>query len=569
MTIKPRRIGKHMSALPNKIGSLIYLTLLLMMASNAQAELTAAVDRQEMFFGESFTLTITSDQNTNSQPDFTLLDAVFHVGQTGKSSSTQIVNGSVSTQTTWQVLLVPKSIGSHIIPPIEVDGEQTKAIKITVNKPDPNAQAKGDIFIEIETDKTSAYVQEEILLTVRLLYAINLKNGALSDPAGNGVIVQQVNKGANYTTQRNNKTYQVLERKYAIFAENSGPLTLNPLVFEGEVTDNSRQSFGMFQRGRPIRQVSEMLELEIKQIPQDFVNKDWIPAKQVTLQQSWSQNKPYQVGEPITRTINLTAVGLSETQLPDLTIDSIDEAKIYQDKTDTMTRTDGQQLIASKIIKYAVIPTTAGTLEIPEFTLEWYDTASQSAQVARIPATTLPIEAADASTTQAPQAIDFQPQQIPATEVIDNTLMPNQTSTANNWLWQILTAVFAALWLLTVWLWLLRSKRAPVTTTQTDTNAHRVPTTIKGLNHASANELQNQLLSWWNQNHQQQVTNLGQIRDQLAAGEARQAISQLQSCLYSSEDQMPQVDWQQLIKNGQLKPAITQQPTTTGLPELY
>ncbi len=558
-----------MTMFPQKPVSLTAFLILMVFSATSHAEIKAAVDRQEMFLGESFTLTITSDQNTNSQPDFTLLDAVFHVGQTGKSSSTQIVNGSVSTQTTWQVLLVPKSIGSHIIPPIEVDGESTRPIKVTVNKPDPNAQAKGDIFIEIEADKTSAFVQEEILLTVRLLYAINLKNGALSDPAGEGVIIQQVNKGANYTTQRNNKTYQVLERKYAIFAENSGPLTLNPLVFEGEVTDNSRQSFGMFQRGRPIRQVSEMLELDIKQIPQDFVNKDWIPAKQVTLQQSWSQNKPYQVGEPITRTINLTAVGLSETQLPDLAIDSIADAKIYQDKTDTLTRTDGQQLIASKIIKYAVIPTVQGTLEIPEFTLEWFDTASQSARFARIPASSLAIEAAAAGTTQAPKAIDFQPQQIPTTQVTDNTIDPSASTPGKTQLWQILTFVFGGMWLMTALLLVMRAKGQQTPQTKAPKTVGNNRVSIAQLNQATPSELQSTLLNWWNQEHQQQLTNLGQISDQLTAGEAKDAINQLQQCLYSHGHPMPTVDWQQMIKQSRFKPAQVEQQQTNGLPELY
>ena len=128
----------------------ILMIWVLWLSSAAHAEIKARVDRNSIYLGESLTLTIKSDQNTNSQPDFTLLDAVFHVGQTGKSSSTQIINGQVNTETAWQVLLVPKSIGQHIIPPLEVDGEQTEVIKIEVKKPDPKAQAKGDIFIEID-----------------------------------------------------------------------------------------------------------------------------------------------------------------------------------------------------------------------------------------------------------------------------------------------------------------------------------------------------------------------------------------------------------------------------------
>ena len=542
------------------------IMLLLTCSTWAQAELKASVDRQEMYLGESLNLTIVSDKNTSSQPDFTLLDAVFHVGQTGKSSSTQIINGAVSTQTTWQVLLVPKSLGSHIIPPLQVDGESTQVIKIQVNKPDPNAQATGDIFIEIEADKSSAFVQEEILLTVRLLYAINLKNGALSEPAADGVIVQQINKGANYTTQRNGKTYQVLERKYAIFVENSGIVTLNPLVFEGEVTDNSRQSFGMFQRGRPVREVSQMLELDIKQIPQAFVNQDWIPAKQVTLQQSWSQNKPYQVGEPITRTINLSATGLSETQLPDLNIGDIDGAKIYQDKTDTLTRTDGQQLISTKVIKYAVIPTVKGSLEIPEFTLEWFDTNSQTAQTARISATTLVIEAADGSTTQAPAAIDFNPPSSQSTQVVSNEVVSDDVSGQLKW-WKSSTFVFGGLWLLTLLYVWLRAKGRPVEVKQIRQQQNQV--SLKNLNQATAPHIQATLIAWWNQEHQQQATNLGQIRDQLASGDMQQAIMELQQQLYGDESTELKIDWQLLIKQGHFKPAKPLSKAQVGLPELY
>lgn len=542
------------------------IMLLLTCSTWAQAELKASVDRQEMYLGESLNLTIVSDKNTSSQPDFTLLDAVFHVGQTGKSSSTQIINGAVSTQTTWQVLLVPKSLGSHIIPPLQVDGESTQVIKIQVNKPDPNAQATGDIFIEIEADKSSAFVQEEILLTVRLLYAINLKNGALSEPAADGVIVQQINKGANYTTQRNGKTYQVLERKYAIFVENSGIVTLNPLVFEGEVTDNSRQSFGMFQRGRPVREVSQMLELDIKQIPQAFVNQDWIPAKQVSLQQSWSQNKPYQVGEPITRTINLSATGLSETQLPDLNIGDIDGAKIYQDKTDTLTRTDGQQLISTKVIKYAVIPTVKGSLEIPEFTLEWFDTNSQTAQTARIPATTLAIEAADGSTTQAPAAIDFNPPITQSTQVVSNELVSDDVSDQLKW-WKSSTFVFGGLWLLTLLYVWFRAKGRPVEVKQVRQQQNQV--SLKNLNQATAPHIQATLIAWWNQEHQQQATNLGQIRDQLESGDMQQAIMELQQQLYGDESTELKIDWQLMIKQGHFKPAKSLSKAQVGLPELY
>ncbi|MFC3195228.1 BatD family protein [Marinicella sediminis] len=564
MTIKPLKTGDSMTA--ERFFTGLLLLFMWLLSSQAQAEIKAAVDRPTLYFGESLTLTITSDQNTNTQPDFTLLDAVFHVGQTGKSSSTQIINGEMSTQTQWQVLLVPKSMGSHIIPPIEVDGERTDPIKITVNKPDPNAQAKGDIFIEIETNKESAFVQEEIILTVRLLYAIALKNGALSEPGGDGVIVQQINKGANYTTQRDGKTYQVLERKYAIFAENSGRLTLNPLVFEGEVTDNSRRSFGMFQRGRPIRQVSEIRELDIKQIPQSFIGQDWIPAKQLNLTQSWSQDKPYQVGEPITRTITLAAHGLSETQLPELQIPTLNGAKVYQDKTDTMTRTDGKQLIATKVIKYAVIPTSEGPLDIPALELAWYDTINQQPRTTTIPASQLDIEAATGGLNEAPQAFNFQPNKPPVTlaEPVNEPLSEGNPAHS---IWQYTTYALALLWAITLVL-LFKKKSAPQVNTPTTepqiSSAH-----LKRLKSLDPTELQQALVDTWNHRNNQSVTNLSQIDHQLADEDLRQALTDLQLSLYRQQGELKPFNWAQAINKGRYVPAQPQTSKSEGLPGLY
>lgn len=548
-----------------------FLMMLLLLCGSAAAKLTAKVDRSSLFLGESITMEVTLDKNTNEQPDFTVLDAVFHVGSTGRSSSTQIINGETSSSTTWQVLLVPKSLGKHIIPPIEVAGESTQALRIEVNKPDPNAKAQGDIFIELIPSKTSAFVQEEIILTVRLLYAVNLKNGGLTDPSADGVIVQQINKGASYSTQRDGKTYQVLERKYAIYAENSGPLELNPLVFEGEVTDNSRRSsYSMFQRGRPVRQVSEMLALDIKPIPQAFINKPWIPASDLNVTQTWSQGE-YKVGEPITRTINLVATGLSETQLPEINMDQFEGAKIYQDKTDTMTRTDGERLIATKTIKYAVIPSQAGQLEIPEYTLEWYDTQLEQTRTATLASTTFDVARADVANQNTPQPTAQIQKEIPASQlVISDPVSDMDSSSSNNGqIWRPLALIFASLWVLTTIFMLRRMRTAQMVPATKQANVNRFDPNLRALKEATPSRIQQTLLAWWNQEHQQQVTNLSQIANQIEDQATLQAIETLQNSLYQGADYDHSISWFQLAKQGGFKRQKRANKANKGLPELY
>lgn len=539
--------------------------------SPANAAVSASVDRHEIALGESVNLTIVSDQATRSNPDFDMLSAVFDVGETGRSMSTKIINGAVSSETRWTVTLVPKSLGSHIIPPISVGNEQTQAIKITVNKPDPNASARGDLFIEWSTNKDNAYVQEEIILTVKLFYAVGLNNASLSDPGAPGLLVYPINKAIQYTTSRNGTDYQVLERKYALFAEQSGQLDIPPIVFQGEVMDGqNRNRWGLIRQGRPVRVSSSMLSLTIKQIPAAFVHKTWLPATTFNIEQSWPQNQVYRVGEPITRQIDITAQGLAETQLPDIAVPDIDGARIYQEKSDTITRNNGNHLVSSKTITQAVIPTQAGPLQIPGMDIEWFNTETGEAQTTRLPAITLDVKPAAGGQQQQspPQAANFDapeptPSQVPIAEE-----QPDRPNPTNN-LWFYGTVIFGLLWLLTLALLLIKINRPASKQIPRRPKKPEPGVSVKHINRMTPGEQQALLITWWNQQYQQHVTHLGQIQAQLDNPEAIDALTQLQQQLYLDKNPEVAVDWYQLIKKGRIQPKPDNHDTKKVLPELY
>lgn len=548
-----------------------YLTILLLLfSSQLWAELTASLDRNEVELGESFTLRLSLDENSDEQPDFSILQAVFELGQTGRSSSTQILNGTTTTKTSWSIVLYPKSAGTHIIPPLQVGQQRSQTLKVTVKQPDPNAKAQGDLFIELTADRQQAFVQQQIRLTVRLFYAINLRNGNLSEPTADGAIVQVLDQGTNYSTQRAGKNYQVLERKYSIYAENSGPLQIGPITFQGQVDEGNRRQFGFFNQGRPIRKTSPQLTLDIKKIPAQFLDKAWLPATRLQLKQHFSA-EPYKVGEPITQTIELIADGLTETQLPELSLPSLDNAKRYQDKTDNQTRKAKDGLMAIKTIKYAIIPSAAGQMEIPEFKLKWYDLNSQSAKTATIPATTLNIAAGELpASNKLPPAIKLEPG-VATKPTTNSQAAPSQPPTQVNNNWKIIALIFASLWLFTTAMLLRKIRTTPQLPKAT---AKKMPTSfdmaaIKALNQATAERTQNTLIQWWNQQFEQQVTNLSQIINQVSNPEARQALEQLQAGLYTKDRSPSTTDWYQLIKQNKLKPKQTPTATTNKLPKLY
>ena len=560
-----QKIGKSMNKL---------ILILLMVASSSYAKVTATVDRNQIVVGETFNLVISVDENTNEQPDLSELGEVFRVLGTSQSSSTKIINGAYSVEKTWQISLMPTGLGNNTIPPIKLGNQSTQAIQIKVTKSDPNAKANGDLFIEIESDKTSAFVKEQIILTVKLFYSISLSEGSLTEPVASSTIVTQLDKGTTYNTSRDGRNYTVVERHYALFAEKSGQLDLNPIIFNGR-DNSSRRSFSMFSTGKPVRAISKPLTLEIKPIPQTSIGKDWIPAKKVNISQEWSKG-PYTVGEPITRTITLYVEGLSETQIPEIDLGEIDNIRVYPEQPQTQTEKTADTLKAWKQMKIAMIPTQSGAIRIPEFQLEWYNTKTGKTEQAKLPPLTLQVEAGDFGVKKSDVGDLF------AQEKKDSGIKSSVTQTApakeiqiiekDNVLWKYLSALFALLWLITVVLYLRKNNRK----IETDSKQAIVKISKKQILYAIENrdikELQSVLINWWNHQYEKyQVTNLSQIKAYVNS-DMQKLIDDLEVQLYDTNktSSFDKAHWKKQV-SGQGLQMLTRKDkvSNTQLPDLY
>ena len=553
---------------------------LLLISFNSFAEVTASVDRNRIIIGETLTLTISVDENSNEEPDLTELEDVFTVLGTSKSSSTQIINNSYSTQTSWQISLMPNGVGENTIPPIKVGSQQTKPIQISVTKSDPNAKANGDVFIEAETDKTEAFVKEQIILTVRLFYGIALSEGSLSDPIASDTIITQLDKGANYRTVRDGRAYEVVERRYAMFAEKSGKLELNPIIFNGR-DNSSRRSFSMFATGKPVRAVSKPVEIEIKPIPQTSIGKDWLPASNVQISQEWS-SQPYKVGEPITRTITLYVEGLNETQIPEIDLGEIDGIRVYPEQPLSQTEKETENLKSWKQVKLAMIPTQSGKIRIPEFQLEWFNTNTGQVEFAKLPPVTLDVEAGDFALEKPPIGNLFETK---PTESVSSAsekgvsrdetpLTEVKVVEKESWFWKLIALISVLLWLVTLAI-LLSSRKKKRVSDSSDKAKKSISKQdiINSINNKDLSGLQESLIRWWNQQYpENQVNNLSAITP-LVTDEMQSLIENLELQLYSSSTQLTEFDtgsWLKQVKGkGLTIHNFNQINPKNELPELY
>lgn len=384
----------------------MFISLLMMFKVTFAA--TAYVDRNNIALNETFTLVIGVENiSFSGKPDLSPLEKDFTLLGTSQSSSMNIINGKTSKKTEWTTMLAPKKEGTFLIPSLQVGKDTTNPLTIIVTKaPISNASNKSDIFIETEIDKTQAYVQQQLMYTIRIFTSIDFSARRFShvgseDYKDDRVTVVKAEDDKRFGANIGGKRYEVIEQKYLIFPQQADKITL-PAPKLLAAIGGRRDVFGFNSfRNKRQKQISvsgESVDIDVKPIPQNFSSNWWLPAKDVALSQQWSADlNKLKVGEPLTRTITLMAKGANAEQLPDLQLPTLSDAKIYPDKVERTSGFNGEDVIGKSVNKLLIIPGKAGEMIIPETKVIWWDVEQNQQREAVLPAQTLMVKAAELS----------------------------------------------------------------------------------------------------------------------------------------------------------------------------
>ena len=437
--------------------------------AHAAVRAKATVDRTTITQGDSFILTVRIDDTGGyDNPDYRPLENDFQIFGTSQSSQHVINNGRIESWTEWQTTLIPKRNGQLTIPALSVAGTQTQPIAVRVNPATQNANAfdgSEPVYIEVETDSSNVYVQQQLLFTARVFIATSLVDMQLTKPEFDNANVKQVSE-TSFNRTLNGMQYEVHELVYAIFPQQAGELTIPELVFSGVEARRQRSLFDFPGQGRAMRKMSRQLTVHVKPIPKTFSGKVWLPARNLTLAESWSGDmQRLAVGESITRNISVRADGLPAAQLPAIEQPMLDGAKIYADQPSMDNEQSANGITGKRIEKAALIPTRPGQLSLPETRVAWWDVDSDSEKIATLAGQTLKIEAGATGVNAAPDTT--LPEQTPAPSPQSSapeTSIQSSNATTNAQLiaWQIATACLALLSVLMLVLyWRLKRNVTP------------------------------------------------------------------------------------------------------------
>ncbi len=367
----------------------------------AQDEITftAAVDRTTISTGDTvqLQLTLAGAVSAAAQPQLSgLLD--FVVVNSSQSSQFQIINGVTSAQILFSYQLRPTQTGPLTIPAIaiDVDGQRLETEPITVEvvqgavaSPTPPAAGGGsaavqagrtannDLLVEAIVDNPTPFVGEPLRYRFRLYQAIQLlRQPQLDLPEFTGFLRNELSPAIQLEEERDGRFYRVTEVQQMLFPIQGGTQRIDraTLTLPGD----------LFSRG--VALATEPIAVTVQPLPPNPPAGFTGAVGSFTIA-AWVEPDAGQVNEALTLFVRITGTGH-----PDLVPDPTAGFKatgraagwrVY-DPTVTINPVadagDGSLPTVTKEFVRPLLPTRAGSLTVPPFTLTFFEPQSSDAQ---------------------------------------------------------------------------------------------------------------------------------------------------------------------------------------------
>lgn len=569
-----RRVSKF--SLMASILILAGLLFTLSFQANAALKVTASVNQNPVVQGNSFILELRANESISASDwDSSALLADFVVGRTSTNSQTSYINGKKSHITTFTTVLMARNIGSYTIPAFTIDRAKTLPIKINVIS-SSTASSRGlnnrNIELKVNVPDETIYVGQQFIYTTTLYIAQNteMQAGNLTEPEVEGGAVKQIGKDENGSQIINGRRFQTITRQYAITINTAGATSISPSRFEGQVSTAKRGY--RFGPATPVIIQADTLNLNIKAQPADYKG-EWLISDFVQLDEELQplQNS-YQQGEPITRTLTLTAANVDKSALPDLAIIWPKTVKIYPDKPQLTSFAQQGNYFSQQVLSFAVIPNQVGELTLPEISMPWFNSKTQQQEWATLPAKTVTILPGENNAANQNNQVSLPP--VVTSDSSDLASIQNlSTAPTESPVWRWLTFIFAGLWLLTCAAGFILRRRnqqpASPEVTATAKPDNIWPQLQTALNNNDANQSSQLLHLWfkqlWPEIKDPQLTLLPMSQECL------QACQELSTFIYGNHTEIANWNGQELLaqltKLQNSKKVITkkQQPRIKGL----
>jgi len=386
------------------------------------------------------TITISGPSQNLPKPELPNL-SLFDTYSQGTSTNISIVNGRVESSLTYNYVLQPRQEGTFIIKPAAIAYNQKRyesnevTLKVVgsgdktspgTTQPPATTTVTGDtkeLFLTAEVNKKTAYVNEQITLTVKFFYSSKLYSQPdYTAPQTTDFWSEVIEPQKTYTQVINGRRYGVVEINTALFPTRSGDLTIGPAMVTATIPSRrqARQNdpFSMFDdffaQGENVTVRSRSVDVKVLPLPSENKPANFSGTVGDYKISATPDKTTVDVNQPVTITYKFSGTGNIKT-VAEPAIGDLKDFRVYRaSSSEKVSKLDGI-VGGTKIFEEVYMPKRAGKLTIPPVEFNYFDPRTRKYNVL----TTRPVEL----TVQAASGGDIA--EIPLRRVAGRVVDPN------------------------------------------------------------------------------------------------------------------------------------------------
>jgi hypothetical protein len=203
------------------------------------------------------------------------------------------------------------------------------------------------------------------------------------------------------------------------------------------------------------------VNVSVLPVPENY-NGIWLPTPSLKASQTWtldngesttSNSVTMQTGDALTRTLSVTAQGVSAEQMPELNIRNPNAFRVYPEKPSFTDNGDGS---VTMTLKQVLIAKSPQVVTLPSVDIQWWDTNSKQAATTKLSGLEVEIVANEDNAAVLPTS---------------STPPPTKIVVQDSGIWPWLSALFAILWLVFMGLWMKEKRRSALPKLKTNDKA--------------------------------------------------------------------------------------------------
>lgn len=354
----------------------------LSMSAQAFEKITVNIDKQIVESGQSLLLTVTADDRLPASAiELTPLFKNFAVGDIKFNETSE--SGALNTE--WQIPLLPRNSGEIIIPSLKVAGVATSPLTIQVTDAMVHHSSRKPL-LEVSITPVHLYARQAAIYSLKLRLPTGVEIDSLSPPQLDKGSLRQLGEDSVRNDIINGRRTKSLVRYYAIYSDEPGQK-----VIKGPLLQGVLQERGI---AKPFLEQAPDMMVTVLATP---VDAHYLPSKEVRIEESITpESGPYKVGEPVIRQIRLYARGVLKEQLPDIPLPKQAGIRSYDDGSTVQERIENGEIYVEKSIRQALLPQSAGSVQLPAIAIPWWNTSTYTVVQAKLPGKSIQISASPA-----------------------------------------------------------------------------------------------------------------------------------------------------------------------------